>query len=204
MGIYKSIQNSHAKSIENLRRCTKCGKYKDTSQFYRRGLNGLQYQCIECCKAHGRLRNGTTGIYRQESINIKNKEIMEDFTFYDFSTSVGKGRKLEENTFSINNKKGNRYVTFCKSKSIEIINGGYKYLRVREDNITGDLHFVFTKNIGLKFNYKDSATSVLIMNKQLVDFLLEKLSAKNEDRVVCRLSDNISRADDFLTYKIIK
>lgn len=47
-------------------RCKCCGKLKPSSDFYRRGTNGLQSWCKECCKEHGRLRNGTTGEYKTE------------------------------------------------------------------------------------------------------------------------------------------
>lgn len=46
--------------------CTKCGKVKPMSQFYKKGEKGLQSHCKDCMKAHGRLRNGSTGVYREE------------------------------------------------------------------------------------------------------------------------------------------
>ena len=46
-----------------MKRCSKCGRLLPTSDYYAKG-NGLQSWCKECCKAHGRLRNGTTGKYR--------------------------------------------------------------------------------------------------------------------------------------------
>lgn len=46
-----------------MRRCAKCGRLLPTSDYYAKG-NGLQSWCKDCCKAHGRLRNGTTGKYR--------------------------------------------------------------------------------------------------------------------------------------------
>ena len=187
----------------NLKMCPKCGKNKDISQFYRRGENGLQSHCIDCCKEHGRLRNGTTGIYRNNNNNL-NINIMKDFTFYDFTNGVGQGRKLAENSFSINNKKGNRYVTFGKDKSLEIIQGGFEHLRVREDNITGDLHFVFTKDMGLSFGYKNNNKSVIINNKQLVEFLSMRLGVNLGDNKAFKISDNMSKTSEFLTYKIIK
>lgn len=46
-----------------MKRCAKCGRLLPTSDYYAKG-NGLQSWCKDCCKAHGRLRNGTTGKYR--------------------------------------------------------------------------------------------------------------------------------------------
>ena len=51
--------------------CTKCGRVLSEDNFYiRRDKGTYQSWCIDCCKAHGRLRNGTTGIYKkQENMN---------------------------------------------------------------------------------------------------------------------------------------
>lgn len=43
--------------------CSKCGRELPISQFYRKGKNSQSW-CIDCCKEHGRLRNGATGEYR--------------------------------------------------------------------------------------------------------------------------------------------
>ena len=51
--------------VVNTRKCTNCGRELSESQFYRRG-NKLQSWCIDCQKQHGRLRNGTTGEYRND------------------------------------------------------------------------------------------------------------------------------------------
>ncbi len=55
---------------ENTRRCPKCGRVLPKSEFYPKG-KGLQSWCKDCCKSHGRLRNGTTGIYRKEITDMK-------------------------------------------------------------------------------------------------------------------------------------
>ena len=54
-----------------MRMCTKCGRVLSEDNFYiRRDKGTYQSWCIDCCKAHGRLRNGTTGIYKkQENMN---------------------------------------------------------------------------------------------------------------------------------------
>lgn len=52
-----------------MKQCTKCHRVLPENEFYvRRSTNSLQSQCKDCCKAHGRLRNGTTGIYKKENI----------------------------------------------------------------------------------------------------------------------------------------
>ena len=46
-----------------MRLCTHCKQMKPESEFYPKG-DGLQSWCKDCCREHGRLRNGTTGEYR--------------------------------------------------------------------------------------------------------------------------------------------
>lgn len=51
-----------------FRTCPKCGRTLPVSEFYPKSDGeGHQSYCKDCCKAHGRLRNGTTGEYREES-----------------------------------------------------------------------------------------------------------------------------------------
>lgn len=47
------------------KKCPRCNKIKPLSEFYRKG-KGLQSWCKDCCKEHGKLRNGSTGGYRKE------------------------------------------------------------------------------------------------------------------------------------------
>ena len=49
---------------EQIRKCSKCGRELPVSEFYAKGKY-LQAYCKDCMKEHGRLRNGTTGEYRQ-------------------------------------------------------------------------------------------------------------------------------------------
>lgn len=57
-----------------MKLCTKCHRLLPETEFYvRRDHNTLQSQCKDCCKAHGRLRNGTTGIYKKENTNMEKK-----------------------------------------------------------------------------------------------------------------------------------
>lgn len=48
--------------------CTKCGRTLPLSEFYKKSYGGYQSQCKDCCKEHGRLRNGYTGEYRQVTL----------------------------------------------------------------------------------------------------------------------------------------
>lgn len=195
-GLFQSKQNL-------LRECTKCHRFLPESSFYtRRSTGGLQSQCIECCREHGRLRNGSTGIYR-EGNNLKDSD-MEDFTFYDF-TSNERGRRLQKNQFSINHKKGNFSVTFCIETSKQILDRELMFVRIRKDNITGDLHFIFNKQTGCKISVTGkSSKNVTIINKEFAMFFVKELRLSSDsDRDIAEHSNNLSNSGDYLTYKII-
>lgn len=52
--------------MEESRKCARCGRELPYEAFYKRGNNALQSWCKMCQKEHGRLRNGTTGIYKKD------------------------------------------------------------------------------------------------------------------------------------------
>lgn len=72
-----------------MKECAKCHRLLPESCFYVRRDNGrLQSHCIDCCKAHGRLRNGYTGIYRKDNTNLNNtimdKIVAQVYETYDY------------------------------------------------------------------------------------------------------------------------
>lgn len=51
-----------------MRKCPNCGNTLPESEFYDKNeSNTLQSHCIMCCREHGRLRNGGTGVYKDKS-----------------------------------------------------------------------------------------------------------------------------------------
>jgi hypothetical protein len=56
-------QEDEKEPFEKSRVCPNCGRELPENKFYRKG-KGLQSWCIDCCRKHGKLRNGTTGEYR--------------------------------------------------------------------------------------------------------------------------------------------
>jgi len=61
--VLEEVLDSQPIDVYKTRKCSKCGRVLPESQYYRKG-DTLQSWCIDCCKEHGRLRNGTTGEYR--------------------------------------------------------------------------------------------------------------------------------------------
>jgi hypothetical protein len=132
---------------------------------------------------------------------------MEDFTFFDFDkpNSV-RDRAIDEGTAAINYKKKNGYLSFGQSESIGIARSELLKLRVRIDNITGAMHFVFNKDHGAAVTVRNSKKSICICNQQLVDFLCERLNLEKKDgsRYIIKIGKNLSNTEDFVTYCITK
>ena len=65
--------------FEKTRKCANCGRELPISSFYRKG-KGLQSWCIDCCREHGRLRNGVTGEYRDNPTisNATDKQLFDE------------------------------------------------------------------------------------------------------------------------------
>lgn len=88
--------------------------------------------------------------------------------------------------------------------SKEIIDANLMRLRLRQDNITGALHFVFNATVGATCVIKNKK-NVAVSNKQLVEFLISALGFdKTTERVLVDISDNLSRTKDFITFLVKK
>lgn len=140
-----------------MKECTKCHRFLPETSFYvRRSTGGLQSQCIDCCKAHGRLRHGGTGIYRKENNNlihtIMDKVVAQVYETYDY----GKFRIME---------KGNRDITHSEkiarqmeeqflftviivNDKYEIIDGQNRYLASK--SLGKPIRYVIAEGYGIK------------------------------------------------------
>lgn len=129
---------------------------------------------------------------------------MEDFTFFDFESKSSLSNTIGPNKFAINNKKNYYSVVMNIEDSKEIIDANLMRLRLRQDNITGALHFVFNATVGATCVIKNKK-NVAVSNKQLVEFLISALGFdKTTERVLVDISDNLSRTKDFITFLVKK
>ena len=129
---------------------------------------------------------------------------MEDFTFFDFDKKSSLVNSIGPNKFAINNKKGNYTVVMNIEDSKVIIDANLMRLRLRQDNITGALHFVFNTTNGAACCIKNKR-NVTVSNKDLVEFLIKALGYdKTTERVLVDISDNLSRTRDYVTFLIKK
>lgn len=202
-----SSQGTTIKPIMKV--CPHCGKTKKIDEFYAKSdaKDGHQTYCKECMREHGRLRSGTTGESKQiESTTTKDNEKMEDFTFFDFDKkSPVRDRTIEPGKAAINYKKTGAYLSFGITESLDIIKGNLLKMRVRVDNITGAMHFVFNKDQGATAAIRNKR-NITLMNKQLVDFLMERLhlEAKDGQRYLINIGKNMSNAEGFITYNVTR
>lgn len=129
---------------------------------------------------------------------------MEDFTFFDFEKKSSLVNSIGPNKFAINNKRGNYTVVMNIEDSKAIIDANLMRLRLRQDNITGALHFVFNSTVGASCVIKNKK-NVTVVNKELVEFLMKALGYGNAtERVLVDISDNLSRTRDYVTFLIKK
>ena len=129
---------------------------------------------------------------------------MEDFTFFDFEKKSSLVNSIGPNKFAINNKRGNYTVVMNIEDSKAIIDANLMRLRLRQDNITGALHFVFNATVGATCIIKNKK-NVTVANKDLVEFLIKALGYTNtSERVLVDISDNLSRTRDYVTFLIKK
>lgn len=129
---------------------------------------------------------------------------MEDYTFYDFDNSNQDSRIIAEGTAVIYYRTKNKYLIFGKTESEEILRSGLIKMRVRVDNITGAIHFLFNKEQGAVSNTKSK--NVRFTNSELVEFLMVQLGLERKEgsRYIISIGQNLSRTSDFITYKVSK
>lgn len=138
------------------------------------------------------------------TITTNQPKKMEDFTFFDFEKKSSLVNSIGANKFAINNKRGNYTVVMNIEDSKDIIDANLMRLRLRQDNITGALHFVFNATVGATCIIKNKK-NVTVANRDLVEFLIKALGyPSTTERVLVDISDNLSRTRDYVTFLIKK
>lgn len=128
---------------------------------------------------------------------------MEDFTFFDFKPNA-KGRgTLYHNEARLTNGMQNKTLYFNARIRGLVFSMGLTKLRIRKDNLTGDVHFVFNKDTGLPCGGV-TKKNLYFANKEMICALYDILGLdKNNKIYTLTLSDNMAKGGEFLTYKII-
>lgn len=181
--------------------CTRCGEEKPRDEFYNSpsSKDGKASYCKECVKELSR-----EIYYNKKEKQQSNENNMEDYTFYDFDNSNQDSRIIAEGTAVIYYRTKNKYLIFGKTESEEILRSGLVKMRVRVDNITGAIHFLFNKEQGATSNTKSK--NVRFTNSELVEFLMVQLGLERKEgsRYIISIGQNLSRTSDFITYKVSK
>ena len=134
------------------------------------------------------------------------KTKMEDFTFFDFGQTTQRSGYMKADEFSLNHTKNNYTVTLNMEVSNMIREGKFDHLRIRMDNITGEIHLIFTRDKGLKFRSEEGIKkNVSISSKEMVQFLVHQFGINDESgREIIKISKNLANSNDFLTFKILR
>lgn len=181
--------------------CARCGEEKPRDEFYNSpsSKDGKASYCKECVKKLSR-----EIYYNKKEKQQSNENNMEDYTFYDFDNSNQDSRIIAEGTAVIYYRTKNKYLIFGKTESEEILRSGLIKMRVRVDNITGAIHFLFNKEQGAASNTKSK--NVRFTNSELVEFLMVQLGLERKEgsRHIINIGQNLSRTSDFITYKVSK
>lgn len=183
--------------------CGHCGKRKNIDEFYEdsKSPDGHRSYCKDCMREAQRLRYTATTDENTENLNK-----MEDFTFFDFEKNgTVRDRTIESGSAAINYKKKNAYLSFGIEDSQDIIKRNLMRMRVRLDNITGAIHFVFNADQGATATIKNKK-NLNFSNQQLVEFLCDKLKLEKKEgkRYIIKIGKNLSNTDGFMTYCVTR
>ena len=141
----------------------------------------------------------------------------EDYTFIDF-TPIAKGKALTKGKISIfarpvrvkNGRRDSAYNAFRINAvdAAHLQRLGLDMLRLRRDNLTGELYLVFNSTVGLKLKFEQNARSAVIASGELVEYLANWAGAKPDGNGITRaeleISDDLSNSPDFATFHILR
>lgn len=85
---------------DEFKRCSKCGEIKEYSKFNKSSSHkdGLQSYCKLCDREHGKLKNGSTGIYRNISEELQkftDKQLISELKQRGYNGELKKLVKIE-------------------------------------------------------------------------------------------------------------
>ena len=158
-----------------------------------------------------RVKTAIRELFGEEQWTKKHKiiENMNDFIYHDFPVSNRGGKKMGKDEFSLNLTDKSNAVTFNQDTSNQVKEAGFKKMRVMENVITGELYFVFNHTDGVSVNFTGQSSgrpsrmpNATFNNKRLASFLVSKLRLQ-EGRHILKLSGNLAKTDDYLTFKIL-
>jgi len=97
-------------------------------------------------------------------------------------------------------------MTFNSSVSGDLIIRDTECINFAENEYTGELFLIFTKNEGKKLSSTGGKKiNLALPNKKITDLFCElsKIEIKQGERVIVKISDNLSKYDDKMVYRVI-
>ena len=90
----KEIEKKKEKELPLYKTCPKCGRTLPNTEFYAKGDN-LQSWCKDCVKDHGRLRNGSTGVYRSPALSqFTDEQLWDELKSRGYKGEISKNKIL--------------------------------------------------------------------------------------------------------------
>lgn len=122
-------------------------------------------------------------------------------------SSAGKGSNTQSDMLlKFKNTKTMKCLTFPKRVGAEIREGEYNFFEFQINPLTAEVFFVFWKETGMErieFDTTKEKKKFTLRSKTTVEYLAEYLQIQSESAMLC-ISNNISRTDNCLTYRITK
>ena len=130
------------------------------------------------------------------------------FIEWEVPTKRQGGPQMKENECSLysfqNRKNPVTSITLNNKVSKELREKNLVYISIRQDDITGEIGFVFSEDRGLKMSTTGKEQDNLkLACKEWTERLLKVLKLEREKRYILTLSNNLSKIDDVIFMKII-
>ena len=129
----------------------------------------------------------------------------EDYSYFDFVSVRGGREKMNANQCSLNFTKHTRGITINQEVTRYLSERNLNKVRIRYDNITGDVCLVFNREIGTIITKSGRKNfNFCIFNKKFAEKIAELLNLPLSEHTILNLGNNTSRNDICACYRIYK
>lgn len=117
------------------------------------------------------------------------------------------GRRMSENEISIIcNGKNRNSITFNIAVTELVVNKGYTYIQIKQDDVTGEIGFEFNNERGLKIKAPkgEKHSNICLENKGWVCKVAIHLDLPTDGtRTILNISKNLSTIDKCMFFRVI-
>lgn len=127
--------------------------------------------------------------------------IYSSFEFVDTMSETANRYRLAKNLCTVHNRKNCHRLVFSAALGRELVNSGFKTVRLAANRITGDYALVFQKSedghpIRLKTGKSGNQTSMVINSSPLAEAICNAFEIKEGDSARFELGPNDSKRED--------